>query len=38
VETRDVLAPGGDQARLNGQPKGLRYAWPDPSKLLAGRP
>jgi GNAT superfamily N-acetyltransferase len=29
--------PGGDPARLNGQPMNLRYAWPDPSKLLAGR-
>jgi GNAT superfamily N-acetyltransferase len=26
-------APGGDPARLNGTPMGLRYAWPDPSEL-----
>lgn len=29
--------PGGNPARLNGQPVNLRYAWPDPSKLVAGR-
>jgi GNAT superfamily N-acetyltransferase len=34
VETRDVLPPGGDPARLNGRPKALRYSWPDPSELL----
>ena len=33
----DVPPPGGDPARLNGKPKNLRYAWPDPSRLLAGR-
>ena len=26
-------APGGDPARLNGTPMGLRYAWPDLSGL-----
>ncbi len=33
----EVPPPGGDPARLNGKPMNLRYAWPDPSKLLAGR-
>lgn len=33
-EREDVPPPGGDAARLNGKPMGLRYAWPDPSKLL----
>lgn len=37
VERADVPPPGGDPARLNGQPTGLRYAWPDPSRLIAGR-
>jgi GNAT superfamily N-acetyltransferase len=27
--------PGGDSSRLNGSPAKLRYAWPDPSVLLA---
>ena len=36
VESRAVMPPGGDQARLNGKPKGLRYTWPDPAWLLAG--
>jgi hypothetical protein len=36
VESREVLAPGGDAARLNGKPRGLRFAWRDPSKLLVG--
>lgn len=27
VERRDVSPPGGDPARLTGQPVGLRYAW-----------
>jgi hypothetical protein len=31
----DVQPPGGEAARLNGKPTGLRYAWRDPSKLLA---
>jgi GNAT superfamily N-acetyltransferase len=34
VESREVMAPGGDPARLNGKPKGLRYTWPDPARLL----
>jgi GNAT superfamily N-acetyltransferase len=34
----DVPPPGGDPTRLNGKPMNLRYAWRDPSKLLAGRP
>ncbi len=38
VERGEVPPPGGDAARLNGTPMGLRYAWRDPSKLLAGRP
>ena len=38
VERADVPPPGGDPARLHGQPIGLRYAWRDPSRLLAGRP
>jgi GNAT superfamily N-acetyltransferase len=37
VERADVSPPGGDPARLNGKPVGLRYAWRDPSKLLPGR-
>jgi GNAT superfamily N-acetyltransferase len=37
VERNEVPPPGGDAARLNGQPMGLKYAWQDPSKLLAGR-
>jgi predicted N-acetyltransferase YhbS len=35
VETSRVPPPGGDPARLNGSPMGLRFAWPDPSRLLA---
>jgi GNAT superfamily N-acetyltransferase len=38
VQRHEVAPPGGDAARLNGKPIGLRYAWQDPSKLLAGRP
>jgi GNAT superfamily N-acetyltransferase len=38
VERKEVPPPGGDPARLHGKPMCLRYAWPDPSKLLAGRP
>jgi GNAT superfamily N-acetyltransferase len=34
VERAEVSPPGGDAARLNGKPMGLRYAWPDPAKLL----
>jgi hypothetical protein len=33
VESADVPPPGGDPARLNGKPQGLRYAWRDPSSL-----
>jgi len=35
VERHEVLPPGGDAGRLNGQPIGLTYAWPDPSKLAS---
>jgi GNAT superfamily N-acetyltransferase len=38
VESRPVLPPGGDPGRLNGQPTGLRYAWPEPAKLLGDQP
>ena len=38
AERGEVPPPGGDASRLNGKPMGLRYAWRDPSKLLAGRP
>lgn len=38
VERGQVPPPGGDPARLNGNPIGLRYAWRDPSQLLARRP
>ena len=34
VETGLVSPPGGDPARLNGSPRCLRFAWPDPSRLL----
>jgi GNAT superfamily N-acetyltransferase len=37
VERDDVSPPGGDPARLNGKPMGLRYAWRDASRLLPGR-
>jgi len=33
VESAEVQPPGGDLARLNGKPIGLRYAWRDPSTL-----
>jgi GNAT superfamily N-acetyltransferase len=36
VERDDVPPPGGDPARLNGTPMGLRYVWRDASKLLLG--
>jgi GNAT superfamily N-acetyltransferase len=36
VERSEVPPPGEDASRLNGQPIGLRYAWRDPSQLLAG--
>jgi ribosomal protein S18 acetylase RimI-like enzyme len=35
VERSSVEAPGGDASRLNGSPAKLRYAWPDPARLLA---
>ena len=35
VETSFAAPPGGDPARLNGRPRCLRIAWPDPSALLA---
>ena len=38
VERDEVPPPGGDATRLNGKPMGLRYAWRDPSILLADRP
>jgi ribosomal protein S18 acetylase RimI-like enzyme len=34
VESVAVQPPGGDPAWLNGSPRGLRYTWPDPAKLL----
>ncbi|WP_426512735.1 GNAT family N-acetyltransferase [Dactylosporangium sp. McL0621] len=34
VEEAPVSAPGGDPARLNGNPVKLRLAWPDASALL----
>jgi len=34
VETSLVSPPGGDPARLNGSPRGMRFVWPDPSRLL----
>jgi GNAT superfamily N-acetyltransferase len=34
VETIRVPPPGGDPSRLNGSPMGMRFAWPDPSRLL----
>jgi GNAT superfamily N-acetyltransferase len=37
VERDEVSPPGGDAARLNGLPMGLRYVWQDPSKLCTGR-
>jgi GNAT superfamily N-acetyltransferase len=33
VETAPVPPPGGDPARLNGTPSGLRMAWPDVASL-----
>jgi GNAT superfamily N-acetyltransferase len=38
VERDAAPPPGGDPARLNGTPMGLRYAWRNPSDLLASRP
>lgn len=37
VGRRAVRPPGGDPARLNGEPWGYRYAWRDPSVLLSDR-
>jgi GNAT superfamily N-acetyltransferase len=37
-ERDDVPPPGGDPARLNGRPMGLRYTWRNPSVLLAAHP
>jgi ribosomal protein S18 acetylase RimI-like enzyme len=34
VETGVVSPPGGDPTRLHGSPMCLRFAWPDPSRLL----
>lgn len=33
VETAPVPPPGGNPARLNGTPSGLRMAWPDVARL-----
>ncbi|NED98771.1 GNAT family N-acetyltransferase [Phytoactinopolyspora halotolerans] len=33
VESAPVPPPGGDPARLNGTPHGLRMAWPDATRL-----
>jgi GNAT superfamily N-acetyltransferase len=38
VDRFQVPPPGGDPARLNGQPITLTYAWRHPSQLLAARP
>jgi GNAT superfamily N-acetyltransferase len=38
VERVQIPPPGGDPARLNGEPTSLIYAWCDPSQLLASRP
>jgi hypothetical protein len=35
VQKADVSAPGGVTSRLNGTPTKLRYAWRDPTVLLA---
>ena len=37
VERAEVPPPGGDPARLNGKPTGLRYAWRDLAQLLPDR-
>jgi ribosomal protein S18 acetylase RimI-like enzyme len=34
VESREMQPPAGDPTGLNGRPKCLRYAWPDPARLL----
>ena len=38
AERSQTPPPGGDPARLNGHPAGLRYTWRDPSQLLAHHP
>src|SRR5260370_16704262 len=38
VERDDVPPPGGDPARLNGKPMGLRYVWRNPSGPPPDRP
>lgn len=38
VETAEVPPPGGDPARLNGSPRGLRMAWPDASRFQIDGP
>lgn len=38
ADRADVPAPGGVASRLNGTPSRLRYAWRDPTALLANRP
>jgi GNAT superfamily N-acetyltransferase len=37
VQTAPVPPPGGDPARLNGTPRGLRMAWPNVARLLQPR-
>jgi len=37
VETAPVPPPGGDPARLNGTPLGLRLVWLDAAQLLQPR-
>jgi N-acetylglutamate synthase-like GNAT family acetyltransferase len=37
VDREEVPPPGGDAARLNDKPIGLKYVWHDPSKLLTDR-
>jgi GNAT superfamily N-acetyltransferase len=37
VETAPVPPPGGDPARLNGTPRGLRMVWPNVARLLQPR-
>jgi ribosomal protein S18 acetylase RimI-like enzyme len=34
VERAQISPPGGVASRLNGSPAILRYAWPDPGKLV----
>jgi GNAT superfamily N-acetyltransferase len=35
VETRVAQPPASDPGSLSGSPKAMRYAWPDPAKLLS---